>query len=596
MKPFVIPTIFTASDRFSATVMGMSHTLQEFTRSSPSIKLFSNIGAGADSAFDKLVNLRTAAAGFFLFEAGSQLYEKVNGIAELGNQALKTSKMLGLSTDAFQELTYVAKLSDIAPEQLTNGLGKLNKNIGELKVNSGSLHTTLRAIAPTLQNVGLGHLMKDLQHVQNTDQAFTMIIGAIDKMPNSFKKAQLAQAAFGRGGIDMLKMLHEGPEGIARLREEARKYGGIIGGDAAASSEEFLDSQKKLGFAWQGLTNTLGAALIPKMQQLTEGATNWIMNNREMLKQKIGEWATKIGNGLQFLADHLDAIVFGVKLFIGTLIALKTISILSTAITYGMVGALFAYNVAIGLSAALTGVQNMAVAESTVSFAAYEAGLWVATAAQTAWAAALAVGIWPITLIALAIVALSFVIYEIVKHWNDWGAAITLFMGPLGTIISMTKTLADNWNMVKTAFTTDGMIGGLKALGKVIVDSVLHPFVQLLEIAARLTGSKFLADAAKGGEIVRAGLGVNMGNQAVVDRFTPMLPAGVNAVNPEAGKQPVSPLLNPSKAQQDALKETINTNNSNKNITVDFKNLPAGTRVTDDGGVMPNLGSTMGWM
>ena len=91
----------------------------------------------------------------------------------------------------------------------------------------------------------------------------------------------------------------------------------------------------------------------------------------------------------------------------------------------------------------------------------------------------------PIGLVVAAIAALvAFVVIAITK-WDEWGAAMMVFLGPIGLIISAFKSLYDHWESIKQAFQTDGILGGLKQIGIVLLDAVLKPLQKILEVVAQ---------------------------------------------------------------------------------------------------------------
>jgi len=94
----------------------------------------------------------------------------------------------------------------------------------------------------------------------------------------------------------------------------------------------------------------------------------------------------------------------------------------------------------------------------------------------------------PIGLIIAGIVALTTLVVVAIKKWDQWGAAIMLFLGPIGMLISAVKSLYDHWESIKTVFRTDGIIGGLKRIGIVLLDALLKPVQQLLEMLAKIPG------------------------------------------------------------------------------------------------------------
>lgn len=138
-----------------------------------------------------------------------------------------------------------------------------------------------------------------------------------------------------------------------------------------------------------------------------------------------------------------------------------------------------------------------------------QAPFWAATSSTWAFNAALYAN--PIGLIILAVISLIALIVAVIKKWDEWGAAVTLFMGPLGLVISMIQSLRKNWEMVKNAFSGEGFLGGLKALGKVLLDAVLYPIEQLVGLIAKVTGADWATDAVDSIRRFRDSLGVNTG-------------------------------------------------------------------------------------
>ena len=114
----------------------------------------------------------------------------------------------------------------------------------------------------------------------------------------------------------------------------------------------------------------------------------------------------------------------------------------------------------------------------------------------TAWGA-LTVAVWanniamyanPIGLIVAAIIVLIGIITAAIVKYDEWGASILLLMGPFGMVISAIKSMYDHWESIKKAFQTEGIIGGLKRIGQVLLDVILKPLEQMLGWVGELTG------------------------------------------------------------------------------------------------------------
>lgn len=125
----------------------------------------------------------------------------------------------------------------------------------------------------------------------------------------------------------------------------------------------------------------------------------------------------------------------------------------------------------------------------TIGFLAYQTVVGSISLATKIWAGyqAMLNGIMllnPIGLVVAAIVALVAIVVIAISKWDEWGAALMVFLGPVGMVISAFKSIYDHWESIKTAFQTDGILGGLKRIGIVLLDAVLKPLQQILELAA----------------------------------------------------------------------------------------------------------------
>jgi len=60
-------------------------------------------------------------------------------------------------------------------------------------------------------------------------------------------------------------------------------------------------------------------------------------------------------------------------------------------------------------------------------------------------------------------------------------------------IISAFRSFYDHWESIKNAFKTDGILGGLKRIGLVLLDALLKPIQSLLELLAKIPRMSNLA-------------------------------------------------------------------------------------------------------
>ncbi len=113
----------------------------------------------------------------------------------------------------------------------------------------------------------------------------------------------------------------------------------------------------------------------------------------------------------------------------------------------------------------------------------------------------IAMNLNPVGLIVTAIAALIALVTVAILKYDEWGAALLLFMGPIGIVINAFKSLYDHWESIKEAFKSDGIIGGLKRIGLVLLDALLKPMQQILEAVASFDPTGL---AQKGADKLRA--------------------------------------------------------------------------------------------
>jgi hypothetical protein len=271
----------------------------------------------------------------------------------------------------------------------------------------------------------------------------------------------------------------------------------------------------------------------------------------------------------------------GLGLLIGSIVAFKAIIIVSKV-------ALAAYNIVMGISAAITQSNKRALIGNTIAQGAYRVAMvagaivtGVFSAAQWVLNAAMAAN--PIGLVVVAIIILIALITAIIVKYDEWGAALSFILGPIGLIINIIQSFRRNWEMVKEAFSTGGILGGLKAIGLVLLDSLLMPMQQLLEMISKIPGLSGIAGAAAAKiASIREGLGVNTGE------------TGAPAGSESGGNTEVIGAVLPSTNQASSQQTTESIKNSSVSIDVRDKGGNV-DKVTQDGNEIPiNMGNTVG--
>ena len=168
-----------------------------------------------------------------------------------------------------------------------------------------------------------------------------------------------------------------------------------------------------------------------------------------------------------------------------------TITKLLTIAQAAATTATFAYNVVLGLSAMLAGKSAFAVHGNTVAYGAYRTAVLIAQAATWLFSAAVWSVLWPVLAVIAAVALLAAGVYFMIKKWDDWGAALTFVLGPLGWIVDLVMEFIDRWDNITQAFEQGGVLKGIKEIGKVLLSALIKPFEAFLRLLAKIP---FLAD------------------------------------------------------------------------------------------------------
>lgn len=120
---------------------------------------------------------------------------------------------------------------------------------------------------------------------------------------------------------------------------------------------------------------------------------------------------------------------------------------------------------------------------------------------------------FPGTWIALAIIAVIAAIVIAIVYFDDFGQVILAFMGPVGWLIMLLMKLPGYWEKIVKAFEADGIVGAFKEINRSIIDFLLSPMEQFLNLIKDLPMVGGIANTAlKGIRTIRESQGMDIEN------------------------------------------------------------------------------------
>lgn len=231
----------------------------------------------ANKAIDKAVGSMFSFKGALLAVAGpAALGALVNRSLNAADAIAKAADATGLSTTTLQEYRYAANLAGIGAEKFDNALKAFAKNIGDARAGTGQLILNLQKIDPALA--------ANVKSAGSTEEAFQIVLRAMDGMKSQADRASVAAAAFGRAaGVDMTVMLKDGVAGIDQLRGQAKALGLVMEESLIRDAEKAKDALEILSMVISTNLTVAVARMAPELKKFAEGALQVVNGVAELI-------------------------------------------------------------------------------------------------------------------------------------------------------------------------------------------------------------------------------------------------------------------------------------------------------------------------
>jgi hypothetical protein len=195
--------------------------------------------------------------------------------AKAGDEIAKTSRRLGINTDALQEWRFAADRAGVGASTFDMAMQRFGRRAAEAAKGQGEARDALAEMGIQLTDVN-GEL-------RDADALLTESLIALSKQEKAWDRNRLAMKLFDSEGVRMVQLAEEGADGIERLRSTLRARGGVIDPETIKRSEEFNDSWTDLKATLAGVRNILGKDLLPIFTEAFDAIGKWIAANRTLI-------------------------------------------------------------------------------------------------------------------------------------------------------------------------------------------------------------------------------------------------------------------------------------------------------------------------
>jgi hypothetical protein len=279
-----------------------------------------NVGVGfkvdrnSQRAVQKAIGgLKQLATGFIAAFASRAAINGIRNvtseIVRLGDSLEKTSRQIGVSTDALQELGFAAGLSGSSNEELIKGIRTLTRNANEARQGLQSFKQDFDRVGVSVTDAN-GNL-------KDAETLFVEFGLGLQRLEDSSERVALAQAIMGRAGTKLIPIFDKGAAGLEAMRQEARKLG-IVSNQTIMLSAEFEDAQLRLNQSMILVKDAIGRGILPPLLKMIRATRQWITANRTFLRQRvfaafrrIGEFVERVSFGFSKATDLVIEFVSG---------------------------------------------------------------------------------------------------------------------------------------------------------------------------------------------------------------------------------------------------------------------------------------------
>lgn len=434
----------------------------------------------------------------------SEIKKLESEISNIQNATGK-SRISGWFSDAFQSIPFAGLLKNplvvagsIAGKALSVGMeADLNKTSFSVMLNSDDaadqLITSLKGIK--MDQGALGESAKTMlgfgvatEKVVPMLDAIGNIAGGDAQRVSSLSLAFSQMSSTGKlMGQDLLQMINAGFNPLAEIARTTGRDLGELKEEMAKGNitvemvEDAFKSATGEGGSFNGMLDKMNETLSGKLQ-------NAMMRVNELLLQLYTVLEPIISFSLDILVGLFTAVTSSVGWFIDGLSELNPLTVVLGVAIVGLTGAYVSYQVAMQKANIIAKAQSLWTGVLSAKTMFLTAKQWLLNVAMNAN---------PIGLIITGITALIALIAAIVVKYDEWGAAMSFLLGPIGMVINAVMAFKKHWSSITEAFSKGGMIAGIKRIGVVLLDALLYPVQQLLKLLSKVPGMSKLADGGQ---------------------------------------------------------------------------------------------------
>lgn len=200
---------------------------------------------------------------------------------------VQLSRETGVAVGTIQSLGFAASQTGSSAEALQSSLTGLSQRLGEAANGTGEGVDVFKRLGIELRN--------SQGQVRDVDAVLNDLRRNMDGL-SSAERISVANKL----GIDpsLVQLLSTTDDQMSALTDRARELG-VVTTEQADAAAAFNDSLTVLQFAMDGIRNNIAVGFAPELQKLSEGFTDFLARNRELIQDGL----SKVAEGIMVLAE-----------------------------------------------------------------------------------------------------------------------------------------------------------------------------------------------------------------------------------------------------------------------------------------------------
>jgi len=172
----------------------------------------------------------------------------------------KTSDKLGIATEQLAGLQHAADLTGVSTNTMNMALQRMARRVSEANLGTGEAVGALKEL----------NLNAEELNALSPDEQFRRITKAMEGVENQSDKVRLAMKLFDTEGVELVRTMALGEDGLADMQREAEKFGLTISRTDAEAIERANDSFTKSKALLKGVANQIAIQAAPMVERFNE--------------------------------------------------------------------------------------------------------------------------------------------------------------------------------------------------------------------------------------------------------------------------------------------------------------------------------------